>query len=153
MEKKRKKIVVIGLGNVLLRDDGVGVYVIEQLRRRSVPKNVDVQFIDGGLTPDLSVFLDDVVSKLIIIDAAETGGAPGNIRTVNPLDIRLETSSIHGIDLQQNLELMRLAGTLPEEVVILGVEPQDMSPGTELTPALKAVVPDLLEHIRILIES
>jgi hydrogenase maturation protease len=148
MKRSVKKVVVIGLGNVLLQDDGIGVRVIEQLRTQNFPKNLDVQFIDAGLTPDLTVFIDKAVTKLVIIDAAETGGAPGEVRTINPFDIRIDVGSIHGIDLKQNIELMRLSDVLPESIVIVGVEPGDMSPGMDLTEKIKMSLPAILESVR-----
>jgi hydrogenase maturation protease len=146
-----KKVLVIGLGNILLQDDGIGVRVVEHLRTQIFPPDIEIQFIDAGLTPDLTVFLEKGISKLIIIDAAETGGNPGDVLTINPLDVQNEASSIHGMDLQQNLELMRMAGTLPESVVIVGVEPADMSPGMELTEKLRTALPGILERVRLLI--
>ena len=153
MKRSINKIVVIGLGNILLRDDGIGVRVIEQLCSERFPKKVDVKFIDGGLKPDLSVFLDKEVSRLIIIDAAETGDLPGSVRIVNPLEIQHEKSSIHGIDLQQNMELMRLAGTLPESVFVVGIQPGEMSPRLELTEKLTLSLPLIMEKVRGLIVS
>jgi hydrogenase maturation protease len=151
VEKKRPKIAVVGIGNTLMRDDGVGIEAVQLLKRSSLPENVDLEIIEGGISPDLSVLVDDDVDKLIIIDAVQGGGMPGTIYRFMPEALEKqseETISPHNIGLKQSLTLMRIVGSLPAETVIIGVEPEDMGFGSGLSPSLQKELPQIIAAVR-----
>lgn len=143
------KILVLGLGNILLRDEGVGVRVIERLRERyTFPDHVTV--LDGGtLGLDLLEYLEDA-SHVIIVDAVNAGQEPGTlIRLVNgeiPAFLGHKVSP-HQVGLQDLLALAKLRGHLAEEVILWGVQMAHLEPGLDLSPAVGAQVEPLTVHV------
>jgi hydrogenase maturation protease len=153
MQEKQKirHVVVMGIGNLLLKDDGVAIHALRKLQETvSFPDNIDVELIDCGTVPDISIFLDRPVDKLIIIDAIKAHGKPGAIYCITPDVLERESHDIisaHDLNLRESLALMRLAGTFPGEMVIIGVEPGEMDWGVDLTPEVEAKLPDLVSII------
>ena len=141
------KIVVLGVGNLLLRDEGVGVHVAHALQRMPLPAGVEV--IDGGNSPDVLCLLDGV-DRLIVVDAVEGGQGAGAIYRFQPQDVTPapETvTSLHQLGLLEGLRLAGCAGKRPPDVVIIGVEPKEICWGLELTPELERRVPQIIELI------
>ncbi len=140
------KIMVLGVGNILLRDEGVGVRVVERLKAAyRFPDNVEL--VDGG-TAGLDLLpVVEGVSRLIIVDTVKTSGPPGSIFRFTPDDINIKVpykTSLHQIGM---VEVFAVAEALGRkmEAVIIGVEPEDMSSwGLELTPTIEARVPEIM---------
>ncbi len=140
-------ILILGVGNILLGDEGIGVRAAEQLRNRAdVPSHVRV--VDGGtLGPGL---MDAVMScdLLLVLDAVLGPGEPGSLYRLEGDDLRKSLSfgaSAHQFDLPDTLILCELAGHRPETVV-LGMEPADIrTPRAELSPCCAARLPELVE--------
>jgi hydrogenase maturation protease len=136
---------VVGIGNVLLRDEGIGCHVVHALKRVPLP---DVELIDGGTCPDALDLLGDV-DKLIIVDAVKGGGVPGQIYRFRPEDITPEQKpalSLHDTSLIDCLKLIRLCHNIGETVII-GVEPRELSWGLELSPELQEKMPRIMDAI------
>jgi hydrogenase maturation protease len=146
---------VLGLGNVLLHDEGAGVWVAESLRRRlALPASVTI--LEGGtLGLDLLPRLDGV-ERLLLIDAVRLGNAPGTLTRLegdevpSALDHKLST---HQIGVQDLLATASLLGRAVPHVVLLGVEPECLDPGigfsgavAEALPRLEALVVEELRH-------
>ena len=141
---------ILGLGNTIMTDDGLGPRVIELLAQQGgLPE--EVKLLDGGtLGLDLLPQLEDVV-KLIIIDAVETGQSPGSMVRLSGEEVpaALETKlSPHQMGLKDLLAVARLMGHLPEEVVLIGAQPASLEMSTDLTPAVAACLGDLAELVR-----
>jgi len=146
-------IVVVGLGNLLMRDEGVGIHALRLLRERVA--RPDVEFIDGG-TPGLRLlgFLEGR-RKAILIDAADIQASPGIVRRFRPEEVVSAKSSprhsLHEGDLLQTLELAKGLDIPLPDIVIVGVQPQTVEMGEELSPivqeALGVVVHAVLEEI------
>lgn len=138
------KTAVIGMGNLLLTDEGVGVHAIRALRRVSLPPEVEV--IEGGTSPDVMTYIE-TADRLIIIDAMETGDEPGAIYRLPIDDLTTANeglASVHEINLVAMLKTLRLLGGGPREVVIIGVQPGDMDWGLELSPPLQRRLPQII---------
>jgi hydrogenase maturation protease len=139
--------VILGVGNLLLTDDGVGIHAIQKLQADySLPAGVQV--VDGGTCGlDLLQFLEGV-DHLIIIDAAKLGKAPGSIVRLEgdqvPAYLALKTSP-HEIGLPELLFTARLTDIYPERVVIFGVQPESIETHLGLTPAVAARLEELVE--------
>lgn len=140
---------IIGLGNPLRCDDGLGARVIELILQRELPPRVEVQ--DGGtpgwgLVTSLQGWL-----RVILVDAAHMGLAPGTWRRFQMKDVDLEMGqgalSLHEPGLAEGLALAKALGELPEELVFYFVEPACIGEGTGLTPAVEAALPELAENI------
>lgn len=146
-QKEPPRVVVIGVGNLLLRDEGIGIHTIKALEEINLHQ--DVKIIDGGTAPDLIAYTK-ARDKLIIIDAAKAGGKPGTIYRFQPQDLatdRESVISVHELGVEQNLRLMALMGNKPSEIVIIGVEPKKMDWGTELSPELQPVIPEIIKVV------
>jgi len=136
---------VVGIGNVLLRDEGIGCHVVGALEGIPLP---DVQVIDGGTCPDVLQLLEDV-DKLVIVDAARGGGMPGQIYRFRPEDVTLEQKpllSLHDMSLIDSLKLMQVRHNVGDAVII-GVEPKEINCGLELSPELQERIPQIIDAI------
>jgi hydrogenase maturation protease len=136
---------VLGIGNVLLRDEGIGCHVAHALE--GIPLS-DVKIIDGGTCPDVVQLLEDA-DKLVIVDAVKGGGMPGQIYRFHLEDITLEQKpflSLHDVGLVDSLMLMQLWHKTGEAVII-GVEPRDINWGLELSPELQEKMPQIIDAI------
>lgn len=138
---------IIGCGNLLLKDEGIGVHLIEYLRHVDLP--ADVELVDaacGGF--DIMPHLDNV-NKAVIVDAMQAGGKIGQIYKFGLDDFSTDTPpniSLHDISLKDVLLLSQKLAPLPE-ITIFGIEPKEMEWGMELTPELKKVLPRLAELV------
>lgn len=152
MSQRRPEILILGVGNILMGDDGVGVRVLERLRELSLP--VTVEPVDGGTAgADLVDILADR-RKAIVIDAVDVGAEPGSIHRYE-VDAWIEHAqqviSLHQVGLGQALSMVRLIGAAPREWVVFGVQIQTVEPSLELSePVAKSVdllVRDVLKEL------
>jgi hydrogenase maturation protease len=143
-----KETLVLGLGNILLRDEGVGVRVVERLQERfEFPSGVRV--LDGGtLGLDLLSYVE-AADRLLILDAVDLGAEPGAIAHLEGEEIPAFLSvkiSPHQMGLSDLLAATRLRDVYPEEVVLWGVQPAAIDVGLELSPVVAAQVDVLVDH-------
>jgi hydrogenase maturation protease len=146
---KFPQVTILGVGNLLLSDEGVGVRVVEYLDRR-YDFGENVQVVDGGV---LGVRLMGVIGNtdfLIVVDAVSNRGAPGTLYRLADDQVPrrvLAKQSMHQLDLPEVLALCAAIDKNPQ-VVVVGVEPQDITTmEIELTPAIAAKVPDLASMV------
>ena len=145
--EKYDRVAVVGVGNLLLRDEGIGVHVCHALQELDLPDRVEI--IDGGTSPEALAYLEPA-DKLIIIDAVKAGGKPGTIYRFHPDDLMPENegmTSLHELGLMSSLKMMSLMGNKHKEVVIIGVQPEEIDWGTELTPGLQEKVPEIIKIV------
>lgn len=141
-------VLVLGVGNILLRDEGVGVRVVQQLERAAVPAGVEIR--DGGTAGFDLIDLIAGRRKVIVIDALDAHGEPGTIVRLRPEDLVASSRpalSLHDLGLLEALAMARQLGEAPHEVVIFGIQPQDLSCGLELSPKIRACVPELINLV------
>ena len=145
------KTLVLGLGNPILTDDGVGIYVVRALAGRLDRPDVEVAEASlGGLR-----LLDTVVgyNRLILVDAIQAGGQAGQVYRLGPNDLRssLHSASSHDLGLPAAMELGRRLGmVLPEDeaITILAVEVEDVITfGETCTPHVQEVIPRVAQMI------
>ena len=149
---ENKKIAVIGVGNILLRDEGLGVRALDRLRARKVPENVTLH--DAGTSLPLVLGSFHGFDKIIIVDAVRARGEPGAIYrfTLEELEAgqgreRRPMISLHELDVPQALALEKAVSRLPDEIVFLGMEPENLEPGLELTRPVLRKMEDLISAI------
>ncbi len=141
-------IAVVGLGCLILSDEGVGVHVVRRLAEQfSAPAHVDL--IDGGTSAiELLDQLADA-EHIVFVDAARTGGAPGTVVELQgdalPIWFR-QRMSPHQIGLADLLATLSLMDRAPRSVTLIGVEPQSFELGDTLTPAVAAAADEALER-------
>ncbi len=142
-------ILILGIGNLVMSDDGVGVQVVQRLmREHRFPGYVDI--MDGGtLGLDILPRLEGV-ERLIVVDAVETGQAPGTCVRLfgDEIPVALETKiSPHQMGLKDLLSVAMLMGHAPREMVLVGVQPGSIEMGTELTCEVEAKVKNMIDNV------
>jgi hydrogenase maturation protease len=143
------KTLVLGLGNVLLQDEGVGVRVIERLQAAYAFPN-DVTVLDGGtLGLDLLHVLEES-DRAVVVDAVKAAKEPGALVRLRNAEIPAFLGpkvSPHQVGLQDLLGLAQLRGHFPGEVILLGVQAERLEPGLDLSPAIAAQVEPLAAKV------
>jgi hydrogenase maturation protease len=138
--------IVLGLGNTLHSDDGVGPQAIDRLRNDSrVPE--DVTLIEGGtLGLELLTYIWDC-SYLLVLDAVDVGQPPGTLVRMSSHELQAlpGQGSVHQLGVADLLVALRVLANRTPEVVLLGVQPVSTEWGTELSPAVAAVLPALAD--------
>ncbi len=139
------RIVVLGLGNILLRDEGLGVRLVQRLQEEyTFPDSVEL--LDGGTLGLELLPLLAGASSLIVVDAVDLGAPPGTMVRWEGEDIPAHLTlkvSPHQAGLADLLAAARLTGVLPERVVLWGMQPASLEPGLELTPEVEAAMSEL----------
>ena len=152
MSKTQTKL-IIGCGNLLLKDEGFGVHLIEYLKQKNLPP--DIELLDGGTAGfDLIDFIRQP-DKVVIVDAVKAEGKPGQIYSFSPQDFETENpprTSLHDITLKDVFQMAGQLGPLPE-ITVIGIEPAIIDPGTELSPNLKKMLPKVAKLVLTEIES
>jgi len=142
------KTLILGVGNILLQDEGFGPSAIEILKKEGLPQHVEL--IDAG-TQILEALLNyESIEKLIMIDAVKAGGIPGSIYRFRPEDIKEKAEvklSLHQATALEALKMLEIQNKLPKEVVIFGIEPKDIKWGLELSAEMKETMPKLIKLI------
>jgi hydrogenase maturation protease len=142
------ELLVIGIGNILLRDEGAGVRVAEWVghanegRPHGFPPRTRV--VDGGtLGLELLPMLEDA-RAVVLIDAVNLHGAPGDVAVLRGERLKGTLAnhlSPHEVGIGDLLAAGRLAGTLPEQIALVGIQPGEIAVGLDLTDAVQAALP------------
>jgi len=143
-----KKLLVLGVGNILLMDEGIGVHAVHELMKETWPDDVD--FIDGGTFTQDIFYLFREYETILVLDIVKAGKAPGTIYRLSESDLRKDESqtlSLHDIDLLDSLSMTELMGHKPE-LHVIGVEPEKLDWDMEMTPTLQKLFPQYLEIVR-----
>jgi hydrogenase maturation protease len=147
--KHTNDIVVIGLGNILLRDEGVGVRVIEALRQHYT-FSPPITLVDGGTLGFALINEIEDCKTIIVVDAVKAGNEPGTIYRFTRNDINFVipmAMSVHDIGFIEALDQWQMLGINPE-VIFIGIEPEDMSSwGMELSDCIKTKTPRIIDLI------
>jgi len=136
-------VAIVGVGNLLLSDDGVGIHAVRGLRSDSRVESM-ARLIDGGTVgTDL---LAEVCGceKLLIVDAVDAGLPPGTIVRMDfsgPDPQKIDTRNAHQSGIPGLLDDLRLLGHAPRQVVLVGVQPAVMGLGTQLSPEVAGALP------------
>lgn len=148
MEMKRE-VVILGVGNLLLRDEGIGIHAIRELQAHYAFEE-NVCLIDGG-TGGLGLLpAIQGAEHLIVLDAVQADRPPGSIFQFTLADIPCETSpqlSPHELDLPGVLKLAEALCQAPASVIFFGAQPQEVSCGLELTPSVQSAIPVLVQLV------
>ncbi len=143
-----KNILVLGVGNVLLKDEGIGVHVVEIMEDMGLPENVTL--VNGGVSGiDLLGAIEEA-DKVIIVDAVDAGVEAGAVFRFNADQVRVflneHKTSLHQVDLFDTLKIAMFLDRCPETVII-GVQPKEITWGMELTPDLDSAVPRVIDLV------
>lgn len=146
----KKKILVLGLGNPLMADEGIGCRIIERfLTQASKYPNID--FIDAGTGGMAILYLIADRQKVIFIDCAYMGTKPGTIKRFKQNDVqsikKLTHLSLHEIDILKVIDLAKQLGHYPDEVVIFGIEPEIIEQGQSLSETISQRIDEYITVI------
>lgn len=134
---------VVGFGNILLKDEGIGIHVIQRMDSLSRKSAREYLLLDGGTCPDVFFNLPEEISTLIVVDAVKGGGEPGSIYRFTPDDIEFKRATIttlHQLGLREGLRMMKDSGKYAERVIVIGVEPKEIDWGLKISPELEKKV-------------
>lgn len=148
-QTENKKINIIGIGNTLYSDEGVGVHILPLLEE-ALSEFPHVEIIEGAT--DGMILLEPVedADYLIIIDAINAGKQDGEIITIRNDEIPQYFGikmSIHQVGFQEVLFAARLRDRLPKEMVMVGIQPASLELGVELSDIAKEKLPELVEAV------
>jgi hydrogenase maturation protease len=142
-------VAVIGIGNLLLRDEGVGIHVVRELAKLHLPANIEV--VDGGTS---GADLIDVIAnrdKVIFIDCMKGDVEPGAVFRMTGDDLLQQgdrTISMHEFGLSETLAMAKQLHCAPKQVIVYGIQPAVLRPpGLELSDTVAKLLPKLVQAI------
>ena len=150
------KTLILGIGNTLLSDEGIGIHVLNHLQQNTT-LNGNVEYMDGGT---LSFTLADPIQQcdqLIVVDASELGQQPGFVQVFENADMdHFVTSgnkkSVHEVGLADVMSISLLSDSLPEKRALVGIQPQTIDWGDDPTPPVQQAIPEACKQIEALVE-
>jgi len=142
---KKPKIVIAGLGNLLLRDDGVGVHVIKTLQKDQIQ---DIITVEVGCAVFDSLHILEAADRILLIDAMEAGGPPGSVYLCDLSDIerKPERGSLHHLSVITALQTF--AKKRASLIKLVGIEPAIIDYGLELSDAVQGALPRVCQFAR-----
>jgi hydrogenase maturation protease len=156
-----KRILVAGIGNIFLGDDGFGVEVVRRLAGRELPEGVEV--VDFGIRGlDLAYALQEEYELVVFVDATPRGQEPGTVYLIEPeIEEDGEASlDTHGMDPVKVIKLSRALGARPTRTLVVGCEPQVVVSGEdyddmlmELSEPVRAAVGEAVRLVESLVEE
>ncbi|MCU7796182.1 MAG: HyaD/HybD family hydrogenase maturation endopeptidase [Candidatus Thiodiazotropha sp. (ex Myrtea spinifera)] len=136
-------VLILGIGNTLLTDEGIGVHLVECMREE-VGEMQGVEYLDGGT---LSFTLAEPIARadgLIVVDAARMGEAPGTMKAFHneEMDKYLSgnRSSVHEVSLTDLMDIARLSESLPAQRCLVGIEPESVDWGEAPTEKVESAI-------------
>jgi hydrogenase maturation protease len=151
-EKQEGRILIAGLGNLLLQDDGIGVHAVKELQKQEPPLP-GVLAVEVGVAVLDALHLFERADKILAIDAMQAGGSPGTIYSFRVSDVKEQgcQTSLHELSLLAALRF--LPQSVNPEILILGMEPETINYGLELSPAGQAALPQLVQAAREIVTA
>jgi len=144
-----RRLLILGLGNVLCGDDGLGVAALARLSRRyRLPE--DVEMMDGGTLGLALLHFVREADALLLVDAIRADGAPGTLVRLEGDDVApaVETRlSVHQIGVNDLLNGLRWTDSSPSEIVLLGLVPESLELGLGMTPRVERALDTLVEAV------
>jgi len=149
-EKKRNKVLVLGVGNLFCGDDGIGAILAERLSAKL--KHIDrLEVINGGTAGLGLLYLLEEYADVIILDSVEAGRKPGEVLSFRGEELEPgmlgETLSSHQPGVTELLRLAKLSGKLPPKILILAVQVKEITSSYGLSEELKSKLPEIEKRI------
>ncbi len=146
----RKEIAIVGLGNRMMQDEGIGVRIVEKLAQHDGLPD-DVEAIELGVGGFLLLHELEGRQRVLIVDCARMGAEPGTLRGFRPEEARsvkvLPRMSLHEGDVLETLALAESLGQCLPDVRVYGIEPESVEPGRDLTPTLESRLDEYVAQI------
>jgi hydrogenase maturation protease len=149
------RILVLGIGNTLLSDEGVGIHLLNRLRERRLARLYGVRWLDGGtLSFTLAPEIEDC-DALLVLDAARLDAEPGTTRLLQGEEmdafVASARNSVHEVGLADLLSIARLLGRLPARRALLGIQPAQFDWGEALSEPVLQAMPAAAEQVAALL--
>lgn len=147
---KKWRVLILGVGNLLLRDEGFGVRVIQKLEERPEALPPDVTLLDGGTAGFALMNPIAEAEKVVVVDVVKAGQPPGTMYRFDTREVgvkRMPQDSLHQVDLYQVLAALEQMGERPPEVVVIGIEPKVIDVGLDLSPELEQKIERAIELV------
>ncbi|MBT6050672.1 MAG: HyaD/HybD family hydrogenase maturation endopeptidase [Candidatus Scalindua sp.] len=148
------KIVVIGIGNLLLMDEGIGVHTINELEKHDLPGSIEIY--DGGTGGFKLIDLMQGAARVIFIDAVDTGKAPGSVTIFRAEEVHSiynkKKYSLHDTDLMEIIKMAEMLGN-PPMIEIVGIQPKIINYGTTLSNELAGSMSNIMNTVLRRIEE
>ena len=148
------KIVVIGIGNLLLMDEGIGVHTINELEKHDLPESIEIY--DGGTGGFKLIDLMQGAARVIFIDAVDTGKAPGSVTIFRAEEVHSiynkKKYSLHDTDLMEIIKMAEMLGN-PPMIEIVGIQPKIINYGTTLSNELAGSMSNIMNTVLRRIEE
>jgi hydrogenase maturation protease len=148
---------IIGVGNPLRRDDGIGIVLLEKLIEKKSDLPEGIEYIDGGTGGMNLLHILALFDVALIIDAVNLNGCPGESKLFKSEEVCSKKSSInistHESDTLKIINLSKELGEIPDQLFIFGVQPKDISQGDNLSPELQKTVAALTVSLQNEIEN
>jgi hydrogenase maturation protease len=147
--KNKKHDLLVGVGNILLTDDGIGVHIIRHMEEKDPFGNAE--YLDMGTSSmDLGYYIDDNIRKMVIVDSIKADEKPGTLFRMAPGDLvskRDQSYSLHQLKLVDTLKLATIDTEFPETIII-GIVPHDVSTVSEnLSSEMKKIFPEVYGRV------
>lgn len=147
--KNKKHDLLIGVGNILLTDDGIGVHIIRYMEENDPFDNAE--YLDMGTSSmDLGYYIDENIRKMVIIDSIKSDEKPGTLFRMTPDDLvskRDQSYSLHQLKLVDTLKLAAIDTEFPETIII-GIVPHDVRTFSEsLSAEMQKIFPDIFARV------
>jgi hydrogenase maturation protease len=151
-----EKILILGIGNDILKDDGIGPKLVKDLQKEIFPEGICFKTSSMGGLEILELIRD--YHTVVMLDAIKTkDGLPGDVYYFNPADFHetMHLSNLHDVNFITALELAKkIKLSIPENIHIIAVEIlEDLEFGRSLSPELEAKYPEILEHVHSYLNS
>lgn len=144
------RVLVLGVGNLLLKDEGFGVRVIQAMEERGVPLPPDVTLMDGGTAGFALMNPIAEAERVVVVDVVKGGQPPGTMYRFDTKELgvkRMPMDSLHQVDFYQVLEALEQTGERPEQVVVIGCEPKVIDVGLDLSPEVAGQIDKAIDLV------
>ena len=157
-DHSEKRKIVLGLGNTLNRDEGLGVYALKDLENRLAGSKVDpeLEFLDGGVLGLNLLPLVEEASHILVLDAINARKEPGTVIEMKKEEIPLYTGikmSDHQITFQEVLGLASFRNKLPDNLHLVGIQPDDISIGVEISDTVQESIEEVLQRSEAVLKA
>ncbi len=147
----KKKLGIIGIGNPLRRDDGIGLLLLHYLQQNMKEISRTIDFIDGGTSGMNLLHILENYDRIFLLDAVDFKGKPGELKKFTIDEVKNQklsfSLSTHEPDFLSVIMFLKGLNKVPKNVVIFGIQPKDISYGRELSKELQSVLPVLQKQI------
>lgn len=147
--------VVLGLGNILFRDEGLGIHCLEALQENIEPQDT-LELVDGGVLGLNLLPLVETCSHLLVLDAVDAGEAPGTIIEIENWQIPALNHinlSEHQMEFQNVVGIAKFEGKLPAFLHVIGIQPSDLNTGLGVSPVVERAIPQVVARAQEVIKS